>query len=747
MKLPPINLLVLDTETTGFVPKIHHVIEVAVVKIENGKRSKEVDQLICLPEGAEVPPVVEALTHISTEDLQGQPAFADVMPSLKKLLGKDTVVVGQNIGFDIGMLKGEGWDLSDCAWIDTSMLASLVFPELESYSLGFMSDVLKLNHTPKHRAMGDVNATIELLERCTERLLELPEKDLKIFIEIASRGPVGYAKFFDALPASKKKTRPKWISLSKHKHEPRETMKKVTLEAPKKGTIELIDQPFSPVCIADLAAGLTGTQWLAVKNLDATLRRFVLPKTVTPLRPPEALLSDECKSSFLAQKEFSSDEVLLAMKLSLYEPETKADLPLHGGERQVWTGKLGATRESKEYVSLLKKAMSGPAILTHQELLGLFADPDTALPKNLHVIIDDASMLEDTATNASAWNCYLPSIRAAATGDETLTRCVDLIELWAEKTRSGQDLRYLAPSDLDSRESNDLRRLLDTLVKTKLPASVSTALNHLLLILNPQNLDGRLTFIESQMDGSKAVKSVHENIGEFLEETLYARASTTLLIPKKGVGNLAAILALRSKTSQAKIDLADQNVTLDLPLNVTLDSILSSPSGKQVIVVGSKRMIEDVYVKHAEELEEQGVALIAQGFSGGQGRMQAEFERAASPAFLVVTPWTYETLDLPAGTVSRLVLHTLPFDHPAHAIVSRRAGRYRDPFSDYIVPRVKNRLFRLTRTLVSHSSESPTLTVLDDRLRTKEYGKGIAEYLKSITIAAMPRSGEQGKLF
>ena len=116
---------------------------------------------------------MEVLTRIRQEDVTGKRKFSDCVDEVRAVIGEETLIVGQNVQFDLGMLKGSGLDLTDRAWIDTSMLASLVFPELESYSLGYVSEVLKLDHSPKHRALGDVRATLELLSRCWERLLEM----------------------------------------------------------------------------------------------------------------------------------------------------------------------------------------------------------------------------------------------------------------------------------------------------------------------------------------------------------------------------------------------------------------------------------------------------------------------------------------------------------------------------------------------------------------------------------------------
>ena len=37
MKLPALPLIVLDTETTGFVPRTHEIIEFASMRCEDGK--------------------------------------------------------------------------------------------------------------------------------------------------------------------------------------------------------------------------------------------------------------------------------------------------------------------------------------------------------------------------------------------------------------------------------------------------------------------------------------------------------------------------------------------------------------------------------------------------------------------------------------------------------------------------------------------------------------------------------------
>jgi DNA polymerase III alpha subunit (gram-positive type) len=206
VRLPPLSFTVLDTETTGFIPKTNRVIEFASVHIENGNIVDRYEQLIAIP-GNDVPPTVQVLTRIRPKDLEGQPTMEGVREEMLKHIGKDVLIIGQNVSFDLRMLRGEGIDLTEHPWIDTSMLASLVFPELASYSLGYVSTVLQLNHEPVHRAMGDVTATLELLGKCWERILELPEEMLEQLRNAFARSSPGYRLLATALPEKGENTK------------------------------------------------------------------------------------------------------------------------------------------------------------------------------------------------------------------------------------------------------------------------------------------------------------------------------------------------------------------------------------------------------------------------------------------------------------------------------------------------------------------------------------------------------------
>lgn len=719
------------------MPKVHHVIEYASVRVENGIVTEEYEQLF---HAEEIPPHVEVLTRIWTEDIKEKPLFEAKRQEVIEHLPPGILLVGQNLGFDIGMLKGEGIDLTEHPWIDTSMLASLVFPELESFSLGYLSEVLHLSHAPKHRAMGDVHATLELLGRVWERLLELPTDAAEQAKAIALKSTPGYRMLFGALPPATATKNPQWLHPLLHtEHGVLPPTKNISLPKTKTGEIGLMEEPLEPSHLHDLlrtaAADSSMTHWIAVKNLDATVRRLpddLRSTAVRILYPPQLLLDVSVVDAFTAQDIFTADEATLAIKLLWYRPRIREDFPLHGGEEAVWNGRLACTEKSPAYNDQYTNLPS-VLLLDHRQLLSLVSDSAHiahVLPEqNAHIFIDDASMLEDTATKAFGWYVAVDDLRAAAEGNPVLTKLTDLLQIWIEKMRHGQDLHYIAESDLGMPETRGLHMQIADLLQTALPAQTLRNLQSLDHMLKLENLQDRLMWIEVRQNGSQHLQSVPERVSKFLEASLYKRCPTTLLIPSHSADILPEILP-----PSATIHAAEPTVIDRLPLNMdaglAMDLLLADPpAGKTIVLLPSKSVIENLYVKHMVHLEERGITMICQGVSGGQGRMQAEFLAASAPAIWLITPWTFEGIDLPAGTADHLYIRTLPFDHPSHPVFSRRSQRYRDGFQEYCVPRLLHRIFRLLRTYARFRTPSGDVFVQDDRLHSKSYGKIVKAYL------------------
>ncbi|MES2857398.1 MAG: Ada metal-binding domain-containing protein, partial [Bdellovibrionota bacterium] len=83
--------------------RMHRVIEFASMQARDGKIVDEYEQLYGGSD--EIPPHIQVLTRIKPEAIAGAPIFEEKRKEVEEHIGAKTILVGQNLGFDIGMLK------------------------------------------------------------------------------------------------------------------------------------------------------------------------------------------------------------------------------------------------------------------------------------------------------------------------------------------------------------------------------------------------------------------------------------------------------------------------------------------------------------------------------------------------------------------------------------------------------------------------------------------------------------------
>lgn len=155
---------VIDVETTGGSPLQDRVIEIAVYVFDGEKITDSFATLIN-PKRL-IDPYVTRLTGITQEMVQEAPLFEDIHQKLLELT-HENIFVAHNVKFDFGMLRQEfrrlGIDFNR-RQLDTVNLARKVLPGFNSYSLGNICDSVGITITDRHRATGDAEATVKLLE-------------------------------------------------------------------------------------------------------------------------------------------------------------------------------------------------------------------------------------------------------------------------------------------------------------------------------------------------------------------------------------------------------------------------------------------------------------------------------------------------------------------------------------------------------------------------------------------------------
>ena len=189
------RLLILDTETTGLNYSRDEIIEFSAVAVEQvgGTHQvvREYDQLVALSPGGFVPPKIEQLTGISTQDLRekGIPKTR-VCRDIAELIAGNTLLLAYNAHFDLSFLfymllrDGDpkilkGKDKLDLLTVyrDRREFPHKLCSAIEAY--GLTGRVVN-----SHRAIDDVIATVAVMEA-----MEAERPDLERYINLFGYNP------------------------------------------------------------------------------------------------------------------------------------------------------------------------------------------------------------------------------------------------------------------------------------------------------------------------------------------------------------------------------------------------------------------------------------------------------------------------------------------------------------------------------------------------------------------------------
>ena len=189
------RLVLFDTETTGLQYCRDEIIEFAAVVVEkvNGIPTvvQEYDELIALSPGGFVPPKIEQLTGITTQDLRekGLPKTR-VARDVAEMIRGNTLLLAYNAHFDLSFLfyfllrHGDatvlkGKDKLDLYTVyrDRKPYPHKLYNAIENY--GLTGKVVN-----SHRAVDDVLATVAVMEE-----MEKEKDDLMCYVNLFGYNP------------------------------------------------------------------------------------------------------------------------------------------------------------------------------------------------------------------------------------------------------------------------------------------------------------------------------------------------------------------------------------------------------------------------------------------------------------------------------------------------------------------------------------------------------------------------------
>ena len=189
------RLVLFDTETTGLDYARDEIIEFSAVVVERvdgaPKVVQEYDNLITLSPGGFVPPKIQQLTGISTQDIRerGIPKTR-VCRDIAEMIGGNTLLLAYNAHFDLSFLfylllrDGDpmilkGKDKLDLLTVykDRRPYPHRLCNAIEAYDLS--GKVVN-----SHRAIDDVLATVAVMEA-----MEAEKNDLHQYINLVGYNP------------------------------------------------------------------------------------------------------------------------------------------------------------------------------------------------------------------------------------------------------------------------------------------------------------------------------------------------------------------------------------------------------------------------------------------------------------------------------------------------------------------------------------------------------------------------------
>jgi len=180
---------IVDIETNGSKIEKHQIIEIAAIKIKDGKIQDRFESLVFTKE---INPHITEITGIRAEDTIDAPDLKTVMMEFKLFLG-DAVFIAHDVKFDYTFISKSMQKIGLEPLLNRN-LCSLAVAERTivsyRYALSYLNDYLNLNkNATHHRAMSDVITTVALfllsLKECKESINNV--EDLIKFSKEAKR--------------------------------------------------------------------------------------------------------------------------------------------------------------------------------------------------------------------------------------------------------------------------------------------------------------------------------------------------------------------------------------------------------------------------------------------------------------------------------------------------------------------------------------------------------------------------------
>jgi DNA polymerase-3 subunit epsilon len=164
----PKPIVIVDVETSGMSPSRARIIEIACIRVENGK---EVDRFVSLVDpDINIGREIQAITSITNDMVKDAPSFAQIAPRVDEIF-KDAVLCAHNARFDYSFVKAEmeraGFSFKK-QMLCTAKLSRSLFPKYKHHDLSSIIERHDIACAARHRAEGDADVLLRFLEMIDE---------------------------------------------------------------------------------------------------------------------------------------------------------------------------------------------------------------------------------------------------------------------------------------------------------------------------------------------------------------------------------------------------------------------------------------------------------------------------------------------------------------------------------------------------------------------------------------------------
>jgi DNA polymerase III subunit epsilon len=196
-----LDLAIVDVETTGSRPTRDRLIEIGILRVEQGKLVQSFSSLINPRQN--IPPDIGAVTGVRLQELSKAPPFRDIKDQILELL-KGCTFVAHHVRFHYGFIKNEFKRVGisyGTKCLCTARLSRILFPNQGRHDLDDIVERFGFEATQRHGPLDDARVLWRFIQAVQSRFPRtLLERALEILRTGSSFPPQVGASTVNLLP-------------------------------------------------------------------------------------------------------------------------------------------------------------------------------------------------------------------------------------------------------------------------------------------------------------------------------------------------------------------------------------------------------------------------------------------------------------------------------------------------------------------------------------------------------------------